>query len=130
MKKTIVTFAAFALLALIATGSRAYAGTLTYYYASNCANGFAGAYIIVAVDDLGGCIDGIWGVDCSGKHFSFSGPKMPLPGDLGLTYQAYFFGTVSGLGDWYAKVQVGDEGVMKAWGRQADGQYYQIVSGS
>jgi hypothetical protein len=106
----------------------AYAGTLTYYFHTDCANGFTDAYVIVAINETGGCVDGIWGVDCSGAHFSFVGKRDPRSADLGLAYDKMMSGVVPGVGPWYAKYQLGPDGaVSRAWGRQANGDFYEVV---
>lgn len=106
--------------------STAHAGTLTYYFHTDCGNGFTDADVIVSVYDKGGCVGQVVGVDCNGHAFSFAGPRQPRDYDLGFPYEMPLSGRVPNLGPWYAKIQMNAGNVTRVWGQQANGNYYEI----
>jgi hypothetical protein len=114
------------MLMLLFFASQVSFATTSYYAATMCANGYQDAYTMTTVDDLG-CLVSVHGINCSGEWFSFSGPVLPRGNDLGMSYTLYYFGTVQGLGNWYVKIQVSDPGIARAWGKKADGTYYEMT---
>lgn len=104
------------------------AKTAVYCEHTNCANGFQDAYVITEVDGDFGCIIACYGIGCDGKRFSFEGAKQPRGADLALPYDLYYSGVINGQ-VWYTKVRLAGEGsVAEAWGQQADGTFYELVS--
>jgi hypothetical protein len=105
----------------------ALADTTIHFERITCGNGFTSAYIATEIDG-GGCIFRQWGVNCLNEPWINENSVTGVTSDPGWTYDYYYSGTIGG-NTWYAKTKLDSNGgVLKAWGKKANGTYYTFTS--
>ena len=122
MRKTIV---AVALVLLTAT---AWAANITKYEKLDCKeSGFTDAYLFTEIDPVGGCILAQWGVGCDGKSFRHEFTIQSRPSNLQMPFDYEYSGITMSGSVWYVRIDYEESGFVRAWGKRADGTYYEAI---
>ncbi len=119
MKKSII-----AILVATVTFCTAWAQTISKTEQLDCANGFADAYLITDIDALVGCILSQHGIGCDGQPFRHDFTIQVRPSDLIAPFD-YLYSGVTVAGTWYVKIDYDNGQFVRAWGKKADGSYYE-----
>lgn len=116
-----------AAIVLATAAVTAWAANITKYEKLSCGEGgYGDAYLVTEIDPSVGCILSQYGIGCNGEPFRHDFLIQSRPSDLGMPFDYQYSGaTVSGT--WYVKVDYHNGAFVRAWGKKADGTYYEAT---
>lgn len=103
------------------------AATIVKVEPVTCANGFKDAYVATEIEPIVGCILAQFGVGCNGQPFRRDFLIKARPGDLQAPFDYQYSGVTVAGGQWYVKIDLDESQFVRAWGKKADGSYYEAT---
>lgn len=112
--------------AIVLATATAWAASISKYEKLDCTNGFTDAYLITEIEPTVGCILSQFGIGCDGQPFRHDFIIQVRPSDLVAPFD-YLYSGVTAAGTWYVKIDYNGDQFVKAWGKKADGSYYEAT---